>query len=264
MRRVLQACVVATAFAGIAAGLAGLGSAAGEHRRGHVCTPAELQYGCGPGCPGAFAHPFHGDPGGGRGRDQTAVWETETLSFRLDFCIGVGTVTAKVTWFRDTTRIAQGLSYTVTAADVGSILSARIRVRDDTGVNVFTVSMGERAAYHAPVQDSAPVISGILKVGQTLTGSPGSWHLVGAAPGPPVFRYFWLHGSAGVPASVCTWELGGAQRVRSNQPTLTLTPEDAGNRISLVVFASNSPGGPLGPSTADCVLTTTSTSTVAP
>jgi hypothetical protein len=263
VRRVLQACVVAAACAVIAAGAAGLGSAAGEHRTGHVCTPAQLQYGCGPDCPSfAFAHPFHGDPAG-PGPDQTAVWETETLSFRLDFCTGVGTVKAKVTWFRDTTRIAEGLSYAVTAADVGSILSARIRVRDDTGVRVFTRSMGEPAAYHAPVQDSAPVISGTLKVGETLTGSPGSWHLVGAAPGPPVFSYFWIHGSDGVPASVCTPELFGVH-VSGSEPTFTLTPEDAGNLITLVVLGSNSPGGPLPPSIADCVLTTTSTVTVAP
>jgi hypothetical protein len=227
----------------------GLASATAVEQGDGSCTAGQQQYeGCGPTCDVVFNHPRHQDM---VGVDMTPVWETESMSVRVD-CPSGRPVETTVTWLRGATEVGHELSYTVVAADVGFILSVRVENRDATGVQVVTRALGATADYHAPVQTSAPTIQGMVKVGETLSATTGDWHLVGSAPGPIVYEYFWFRGSVPiVPGRLCQWEAGSGPR---DDATYTLTSADVGSVISLAVLASNSPGGPPAAfiSMADC------------
>lgn len=212
---------------------------------------------CDAGCSVVFRHPFHGDPEG-RGPDDTAVWEGETLSVDVGACQPADGSGADATWLRDGTPIARGSSYTVTAADVGALLSVRVVLGDAGQPRVVTRSLEQPAAYHAPVQTSPPTIAGTLRVGQSLSAAPGRWHLAGAAPGPIHYDYVWVRDAPFPGPTLCRWEVLDRPAGR----VLKLTAADVGHHIGVVAFASNGPGGPLPPAASDCGLYTASAGTV--
>ena len=94
----------------------------------------------------------------------------------------------------------------------------------------------------APVDILAPSISGSAVVGNILTASPGAW-----GDGPSAFAYQWQHcDSSGARCSSISGATGSSYM---------LGPKDAGNRIDVVVTASNSAGSGQATSAATGVVT---------
>ena len=75
-----------------------------------------------------------------------------------------------------------------------------------------------------------PTISGIAKVGQTLTASPGTW-----SGSPTVYFYYWRHCNA--QGLACATFTGGQNFTR-----YVLTSADVGYTIRVNVFARNADG----------------------
>lgn len=97
----------------------------------------------------------------------------------------------------------------------------------------------------APVNTSAPVLSGTARVGQELTVTTGSW----SGNPAPTFTRQWKRGSANVGS-------GGL--------TYTLVAADAGAIMTCVVTATNSEGSTSATSSATSAVTQTPANTVAP
>jgi hypothetical protein len=89
------------------------------------------------------------------------------------------------------------------------------------------VFVGQESVVAPPANSSPPVISGTVKVGQTLSTSTGTW----SGTAPISYRYQWARCS-----SSCSAISGAAAS------TYTLTSGDAGQKISVVVTATNTAG----------------------
>jgi hypothetical protein len=124
---------------------------------------------------------------------------------------------------------ATGQSYAVAEADVDATIRVSVKAVNDAGSatatsNQTAVVVGE------PTNTSLPIISGTLREGRTLTGNPGTW----SGTQPITYAYQWNRceeddADCGI--------IAGA-----TSATYTLTPAEAGMRISLSVTASNSVG----------------------
>jgi hypothetical protein len=75
-----------------------------------------------------------------------------------------------------------------------------------------------------PVNTALPTVSGTAQVGQTLTGSNGTW-----TNNPTSYRYMW------------TWEDCGTDNTRTSISTVPLTT-DIGHQLCFSVWASNASG----------------------
>lgn len=82
----------------------------------------------------------------------------------------------------------------------------------------------------APSNTSPPTISGAQRVGQTLTGNPGSW----SGTAPITFSYQWIRCNSQV--ANCSPIAGETSRQH------TLTPDDRGRRLIFFVTARNADG----------------------
>lgn len=83
-----------------------------------------------------------------------------------------------------------------------------------------------------PTNQSAPTITGIAQVGQTLTCSEGGWN----GTQPIVYAFQWTRGGTAIPGATVS--------------TYVLTPEDAGAQIVCAVTASNDAGSVVASSSA--------------
>jgi hypothetical protein len=104
----------------------------------------------------------------------------------------------------------------------------RVSVEDAAG-NVDVVHEGMITTHNAPIDTTAPTLSGTLKVGATLTTSTGQWD--GA---PTRFGYRWMRCDA--TGSSCTGIAG------ADGAAYTLTAADAYHRIVAEVTAENACG----------------------
>jgi hypothetical protein len=98
--------------------------------------------------------------------------------------------------------------------------------------------VGAAASSVAPRNTSPPTISGTAREGQTLTASPGSW----SGTTPISYSYQWMRCSSTV--SDCTAITGAKSK------TYTLTSNDVGKRLIVVVRATNSSGSNTAQSSA--------------
>jgi hypothetical protein len=89
------------------------------------------------------------------------------------------------------------------------------------------VFVGQESVVAPPANSSPPVISRTVKVGQTLSTSTGTW----SGTAPISYRYQWARCS-----SSCSAISGAAAS------TYTLTSGDVGQKISVVVTATNTAG----------------------
>lgn len=96
-----------------------------------------------------------------------------------------------------------------------------------------------------PVNDSAPVVSGLPGVGQTLTTTNGMWTAIPT----PIFSYQWK---------------SGVSNVGSNQNTYSPVSGDIGANITCVVTATNSQGSANATSNAIGPIVAQPANTVAP
>lgn len=99
----------------------------------------------------------------------------------------------------------------------------------------LTVGTGSRAAEPAapavaPRNTSPPTISGAERVGQTLTGNPGTW----SGTAPITFAYRWIR---------CNSQLANCDAIGgATSRQYRLTPDDRGRRLIFLVTARNADG----------------------
>jgi GH25 family lysozyme M1 (1,4-beta-N-acetylmuramidase) len=125
-------------------------------------------------------------------------------------------------------------TYTPTAADAGHTLvisvNAQTAAGTATGGSAPSVPVpGTTTSPTAPRSITPPTITGTPQVGQTLTGSAGTW-----TGTPTAFAYKWRRCPGG--GAACT-AIPGA-----TDPDYAITPGDIGIRLSFVVSASNRGG----------------------
>lgn len=127
-------------------------------------------------------------------------------------------------WLRDGQPIAgaTGTTYVLTVSDFNRTISLRVTGKKSGFTDGVTVSNAVGATAGGALQATAqPTITGIPKVGNTLTGVPGTW-----SQPAPTFKYQWLRTGAPIP--------------NANSASYRLTAEDAGKDISVAVLASKS------------------------
>jgi GH25 family lysozyme M1 (1,4-beta-N-acetylmuramidase) len=130
---------------------------------------------------------------------------------------------------------ATGEKYTPATADVGHSLRVLTTATADAGsakaVTAATsaVSPAGTPPTARPTNLSPPVVSGVLQAGQTLTSSVGTW-----TGSPTKFVYRWRRCDA--TGSSC------AAIENAINSTYTLTPDDIGATLSLVVTATGAGG----------------------
>ena len=162
-----------------------------------------------------------------------------------DPIVGDTLTTTDGTWFNDPTQFvvtwhhctpagdctpipnASGPTYTVQATDVGYQIRTLVMAANSYGImwNRSTVTAAVTGA--APVDTSAPALSGSAVQGQTLSVSNGSW-----TNSPTSYTYAWNDCTS----SDCT-AISGA-----TSSSYTLQSSDIGNTIEAVVTATNSYG----------------------
>ena len=123
-------------------------------------------------------------------------------------------------------------SYTVISADLGFRMRFRVLATNKAGTTQATsaaTSVVTTAGGH-PANSSAPTISGSAMVGQTLTGSPGTW--VGEQP--ITYSYHWLRCDA--QGNACT-QVSGA-----TASSYLLVNADEGKTVRFKVVAKNARG----------------------
>ena len=135
-----------------------------------------------------------------------------------------GGVGATYQWLRGGSAIAgqAGPAYTVTPADLGSVLSLRVTGSKSGWSDTVVASNGIQAiAGPAPVATVAPGITGTPTVGSTVSATSGSWTQ------PSTYGY--------------QWRRNGAAIAGATGASYTLAPLDAAQQITVLVTA-NTPG----------------------
>jgi GH25 family lysozyme M1 (1,4-beta-N-acetylmuramidase) len=124
-------------------------------------------------------------------------------------------------------------TYTPGASDVGRQLEVSVTAsaKDGTAtaLSVPTPPIAAANGTTVPVATVAPVLSGTLQIGQTLTVSAGTW-----TGNPSSYTYQWQRCDA--TGAACA-PIAGA-----TIPTYVLTPGDLGSTLDVVVTATNAAG----------------------
>jgi hypothetical protein len=125
---------------------------------------------------------------------------------------------------------AAGATYTVVAADLGSVLLVEVTASNRGGTNEEDSAPSEVVVPAAPAVVTEPSISGEATVGSTLTADPGTWSDPAAT-----LTYAWLrcHGEGN---GSCT-AIDGATGT-----SYVLTSDDEGFRVEFEVTATNAGG----------------------
>ncbi len=146
---------------------------------------------------------------------------------------------------------ATAATYTVQAADVGSVLRARVTAANLAGSTVATAATGT-VAPSLPRAVTPPAVSGTAVEGRTLSTTTGSW--TGTAP--IAYAYRWKRCDA---AGGSCGTITGAQSA-----TYTLTSADAGKTVRATVIAQNAAGQATATSTQTAVVAALPPVVVAP
>ncbi len=124
-------------------------------------------------------------------------------------------------------------TYTLVVTDAGQTIRVRVTATNANGSSsaqsAQTAVVASATSSAAPKNTSLPTVSGTPKVGQTLTGAPGSW-----SGNPTSFAYQWQRCDADVAACA---SLSGA-----TSTTYALPVADLGYRLRVVVTAKNAKG----------------------
>jgi hypothetical protein len=124
-------------------------------------------------------------------------------------------------------------TYTLVGADAGHTMRVRVTATNADGSSsaqsAQTAAVAAATSSAAPKNTSLPTISGMPKVGQTLTAAPGS-----CSGNPTSFAYQWQRCDADVAA--CSNLLG------ATSTTYAVPLADLGYRLRVVVTAKNAKG----------------------
>jgi hypothetical protein len=125
-------------------------------------------------------------------------------------------------------------TYQITDADAGHTLCFIVDVSN--GVEAIATPTGT-VQPSAPIDQTAPTITGKTVQGDTLTATPGTWRGSGATtPGGITFTYQWKRCNS--TGGVC----GKAFTAPSSSPTYVLQSGDVGHTMQVLVTAKNSVG----------------------
>lgn len=155
------------------------------------------------------------------------IWAADTGNDRLEQFTGSGEFAG------DKCEAIVGATtntYTPTAEDVGDQLQATVTATDANGEASSESTITSVIGYAPPANISPPEISGQAIEGETFTGTAGSWQ--GAAT---AYTYEWQR---------CDSSGTGCSTVESGptRTTYRTTEADVGNRLRLVVTATNPAG----------------------
>jgi lysozyme len=126
-------------------------------------------------------------------------------------------------------------TYKPTSADVGHALALTVTATTSTGTATassaptLAVRAGGAPGTTPPAVISPPAVTGTLQTGQTLTGAVGAW-----SGSPTSFAYEWRRCDAA--GAGCTTIVG------ATASSYTLTPDDIGATLSLIVTATGKGG----------------------
>ena len=122
---------------------------------------------------------------------------------------------------------AQGVSYTLTAADAGRVVIAVVTAAQQS---VLSNSSAVVRTAPGPLPLSRPTIGGTLRVGAKLTGDAGVW----SGGGTISYAYQWYR---------CNARGAGCNTLRgATRNTYTEVAADAGHTLALTVHATDSTG----------------------
>lgn len=131
---------------------------------------------------------------------------------------GPGEVGLRYQWLRDGDEIAGAtdVSYLLTVADLGAVVSVAVTGARDGYATATAMSGGTAAVASATLTPGAPEVTGTAVQGRTLTAATGAW-----APSRVDFVYQWRRNGAAITGAVA--------------PTYVLTAADARAVISVQV-----------------------------
>lgn len=130
----------------------------------------------------------------------------QTLSATAGAWSGKPAPTYGYQWLRDAVPISGATSstYELQAADYGKVISVTVVATNSEGSDSATSAGTAAVAGIAPANTAAPSISGTTTIGETLTGSDGSWT---GAPTPSLSRQWLRDGEPISGATSSTYEL---------------------------------------------------------
>lgn len=130
----------------------------------------------------------------------------QTLSAAAGAWSGKPAPTYGYQWLRDAVPISGATSstYELQAADYGKVISVTVVATNSEGSDSATSAGTAAVAGIAPANTAAPSISGTTTIGETLTGSDGSWT---GAPTPSLSRQWLRDGEPISGATSSTYEL---------------------------------------------------------
>ncbi|HET6508519.1 MAG TPA: hypothetical protein VFG42_17130 [Baekduia sp.] len=122
---------------------------------------------------------------------------------------------------------ATAMTYTMVAGDVGTILRVAVKATNVDGYATAYSAPTATVAAATPASQTAPVVTGKARVGETLTTTTGSWN-----PAASSYAYQWQRKVAGV-----FTDISGA-----NAQSYALTAADEGAQVRAKVTATNTDG----------------------
>lgn len=143
-----------------------------------------------------------------------------------------GSPTLTYAWLRDGSLIsgATSSSYVAVAADTGHQLTCRVNAANGGGIQSADSAPTSTVIEAAPVNMSAPSVTGQAQVGNTLTCNPGTW------TGTPSLSYQWLRNGSVIAGATST--------------TYTVLAGDEGATLSCRVSGQNAGGTVVATSSA--------------
>jgi hypothetical protein len=170
------------------------------------------------------------------------TWSNSPTSFEYQWlrCNGGG---------NNCNSVANGTqqTYTLVGADATHTMRVKVTAKNADGSasaqSAQTAVVAPATSSAAPKNTSLPTITGILKVGQALTATAGSWS------GSPTFAYQWQH--CNIDAALCTNVVG------ATGTTYALHLADLGFRMRVVVTAKNDKGSATAASAPTAVVAPT-------
>jgi hypothetical protein len=180
----------------------------------------------------------------------TGTWTYQTaptFSFQWQRCNESGASCASIAG-------ATSSTYVVQAADNASTLRAVVTAQNVDGTTSATSAQTAKIGSSGPSNTALPAITGTVKVGQTLTTTPGTW----SSSTTPTFAYAWQRCNTAGDACAA---IAGATAT-----TYVLQAADAGSTLRAQVTATSTQGTASATSaqTATVVTSSGSTGTVVP